>query len=99
MAYRIKSSFLEPCLFEDAVEGAWCDIVAGLSCNSNTTGFGEVLKLAVTSLCRDQIPTVIMKHPQHLTNFHRANIPRCEYGAKQDPLMLLHRLQLHSMLR
>jgi hypothetical protein len=85
MAYRIKSSFLEPCLFKDAVEGARCDIVAGLSGNSNTTGFGEVLKLSVTSLCRDQIPPVIVKHPQDFTHFHTANIPMCEDGAKQMP--------------
>src|SRR5262245_10309856 len=97
MAYRIKSSFLEASLFEDAVEGARCDIVAGLACNSNPTGFGEVLKLSVTSLCRDKIPPVIMQHPHHLTNFHRANIPMGEDGAKQDALLLLQRFQLRAI--
>src|SRR5262245_24818316 len=90
MAYRIDASLLEPCLFENAVEGTRCDVVAGLSCNSDTTRCSTVLKLSVTPLRSDKITTVIMEHPQHLTDFHRANIPRCEFGAKRDSLLRAH---------
>jgi len=61
-------------LLEDTVEGAWCDVIAGLPCNSNTAKFSAVLKLPMTPLCRDKIPTVIREYPQHLTDFHTANI-------------------------
>src|ERR1041385_3102643 len=61
MAYRIESSFLEPRLFENTIEGPWRDVVVGLSCNSNAPRLGEVLKLSVTSFRSDKIPSVIMK--------------------------------------
>jgi len=46
-------------LLEDAVLGAWSDVIAWLARNGNPTGFAGMLELPVTPFRGYQIPTVL----------------------------------------
>jgi hypothetical protein len=61
-------------LFEDAVQRAWSEIITWFPGDGDASRLGAVLELAVAALRRDETPTVVVKHPQYLADFHLVSI-------------------------
>jgi hypothetical protein len=64
----------ESSLFEDAIQGAWSEIVAWFPGNGDASWSRVMLELAVAALRRDKTPTIVVQHPQYLADFHHASI-------------------------
>lgn len=62
---------LPACLFEDAVLGSGCDVIAGFPGDRHTTWLSRVLELTMASFRGDQVPTVIFEHGQDFGDLHR----------------------------
>jgi hypothetical protein len=64
-------SLLQTGLLQDAVQGTWGQVVAGLTGKGYSPRFGRMLELAMAAPCGDQGPTVLLQHSKYLANFHR----------------------------
>ena len=64
------ASLLQTSLLENAVQSAWCEVVAGFARNSNATMLARVLELPMTDACCDQGPAVSLEHAEDLGNLH-----------------------------
>jgi hypothetical protein len=56
------TSLFQPGLFEDAVQGAWRQIVARFAGDRDAAWLGAMLELAVAALRRDEIPAIDLQH-------------------------------------
>jgi hypothetical protein len=54
------TSFLQSRLFQDAVQGAWGQIIAWLAWNRDTAWLGAMLELAVAPFRRHEMPAIVL---------------------------------------
>src|SRR5712691_5895855 len=91
----MPTSLLESSLFENAIQGARGQIVAQLPGDGDASWFRAMLELAVAALRRDETPAVVVQHPQHLADFHRASIsgpvPPVRPARRGDTTRIRHR--------
>ena len=68
------ASLLQARLLQDAVLRARCEVIAWLARNSDATGLGWVLELAMTSTGCCEIPIILLQQPEDFAHLHRERI-------------------------
>lgn len=76
-AYRIAVTLVSPqtSLLEDTLEGARCQIVAGLARNRHSARFGGMLELTMATANCDKEPPIIVQQAEQGTHFHPPTLP------------------------
>ena len=62
-------------LTQNAIQGAWGEVVVGFTRNGHATGFCGMLVLPMAPLHARQMPTMLTQQDQHIAHFHCSTIP------------------------
>ena len=68
-------------MLEDAVLGAWGQVVTGLPRHRDSTDLARVFELAVATALSHQKPPVLLQQAKDLGNFHVARTSRQRPGS------------------
>ena len=76
-------------MLQNAIQSARSQVVTWFSRHGNASSLDRMLELAMAAARCNQKPTIVIKHPQHLTNLHRTKNTALVWRGQSGLVVLL----------